>query len=95
MAKRLWMGMEPAQTSGIVRNMAELLQQAMDALRRLPAAEQDAYARALLEALPDPGGVYELSDEVRAAIDASKAQAKRGEFVSETDIMDFWRKVSA
>lgn len=73
--------------------MTALLQQALEALRKLPSAAQDAYARALLEALPDESGVYHLSEDERRAIEASKAQARRGEFVPEADIEAFWRNL--
>jgi hypothetical protein len=73
--------------------MPTLLQQAFEALSKLPSAEQEAYARALLEALPDKSGVYQLSEEERCAIEISKAQARRGEFVPDSEIEAFWRKL--
>lgn len=73
--------------------MTALLEQALEALRKLPPSAQDAYARALLEALPDESGVYRLSDDERSAIETSKVQARRGEFVPEADIEAFWRNL--
>ena len=71
--------------------MTDLLEQALEALRKLPASAQDAYARALLEALQEDGGVYRLTEEERRAIDASRDQAQRGEFVPDHEIEAFWR----
>lgn len=71
--------------------MTNLLEQAVEALRKLPSTAQDAYARALLEALRSEGGVYRLSEDERSAIEASKAQARRGEFVPDAEIEAFWR----
>lgn len=74
--------------------MTKLLEQAVEALRRLSPDAQDAYARVLLETLPD-GDVYKLTDEDRAAIEVSRAQARRGEFVSEREMEEFWRGYGA
>lgn len=74
--------------------MTKLLEQAVEALRRLSPDAQDAYARALLETLPDRD-VYPLADEDRAAIELSRAQARRGEFVSESEMEEFWRGYGA
>jgi hypothetical protein len=74
--------------------MTKLLEQAVEALRRLSPDAQNAYARALLETLPD-SGVYPLTDEDRAAIEASRAQARRGEFVPDHEMEEFWRGYGA
>jgi hypothetical protein len=70
--------------------MTKLLEQAVEALRRLSPDAQDAYARALLETLPE-GGVYRLTAEDRAAIEISREQARRGEFVPDSEMEEFWR----
>jgi hypothetical protein len=70
--------------------MTKLLEQAVEALRRLSPDAQDAYARALLEALPD-GGVYRLTPEDRVAIEISREQARRGESVPDSEMEEFWR----
>ncbi|MCW5743513.1 MAG: hypothetical protein KIT67_25440 [Alphaproteobacteria bacterium] len=74
--------------------MTKLLEQAVDALRRLSPDAQDAYARALLEILPS-GEVYKLTSEDRVAIEVSRAQMRRGEFVSEREMEEFWRGYGA
>jgi hypothetical protein len=74
--------------------MTKLMEQAVEALRRLSPDAQDAYARALLEMLPE-SGVYRLTDEDRAAIEISRGQARRGEFVSEREMNEFWRGYGA
>ena len=72
--------------------MSTLLDEAVAALRRLPPATQDAYARALLDALPADGTVYALTADERVAVRNSKAQAARGEFVPEDDIDAWWQR---
>lgn len=69
--------------------MTKLLEQAVEALRRLSPDAQDAYARALFETLPD-GSVYRLTPEDRAAIEISREQARRGEFVPDSEMEEFW-----
>lgn len=70
--------------------MTKLLEQAVEALRRLSPDAQDAYARAVLETLPD-GGVYRLTPEDRVAIEISREQARRGESVPDSEMEEFWR----
>lgn len=69
--------------------MNELLEQAIDALRRLPPETQDAFARLLLEVLAG-GLAYQLSAEDRAVIETSREQARRGEFVPAAEMEAFW-----
>jgi predicted transcriptional regulator len=73
--------------------MTALLEKALEALRKLPPDAQDAYARLLLDALDDGNPIYELDDEERAAIERSRAEACRGEFVPEAEIEAFWKKL--
>jgi len=73
--------------------MTKLLDQALEAARSLPPEAQDDIARIVLqlagndEALP-----VELSPEERAAIEASKEAASRGDFASDKQVKAVWRK---
>lgn len=75
--------------------MTDLLEKAMEALRKLPDDAQDAYAIALLDALGADGDVCQLTDDDRRAIENSKEQARRGEFVADDEMVAFWRKLGA
>ncbi|HVY13358.1 MAG TPA: hypothetical protein VHB73_07325 [Alphaproteobacteria bacterium] len=73
--------------------MNNLLDQAVEALRKLPTAQQEAFARALMAALPDETGVHGLTPEERKSIDRSKAQARQGEFVPDAEVEAYWRSL--
>jgi hypothetical protein len=76
--------------------MTKLLERAIAKLRTLPESEQDEAAEALDEFVREAEalrtGKYQLSEDERSAIGESKAQARRGEFVSEDDMDAFWRR---
>jgi hypothetical protein len=61
--------------------MTKLLERAIEKVRELPAADQDALASALLSITGEETAVVTLDDETRAAIQEGLAQAERGEFV--------------
>jgi hypothetical protein len=67
--------------------MTKLLEQALEAVRRLPAESQDEIARAMLvlaagdDGEPEPIDPAHLSDVLE-----SLAQAKRGEFASDAEV---------
>jgi len=74
--------------------MTKLLEDALEAVRQLPADEQDEIARAMLalaggsvDGVPVP-----LTPDERAAIARSKAAAARGEFASEEQVRAVWAK---
>ena len=73
--------------------MTKLLEQAIEAARRLPPNEQDDIARAIIQlagagaAAPIP-----LTPDERAAIDKSKAAAARGEFATDEEVRAVWAK---
>lgn len=76
-----------------MRRMTKLLEKALDAVRQLPADDQDEIARAMLallgqgDELPVP-----LSSDERAAIELSRAAAARGEFASDDQVRAAWAK---
>lgn len=74
-------------------SMTKLLDQALEAVKRLPQGAQDDIARVVLQlAGVDDGESVPLSLEERAAIASSKAAAARGEFATEEQIAAVWRK---
>ena len=73
--------------------MTKLLDEAVEAVRRLPSADQDDIARAIMQlAGSDLPGPVELSSEEREAISRSKAAADRGEFATDEQVRAVWAK---
>lgn len=73
--------------------MTKLLDKALEAARSLPSEMQDEIARVVLElAGENATSPYELSAYERAAVEASKAAASRGEFASSDDVRAIWAK---
>ena len=71
--------------------MTKLLEQALDAVRRLPAESQDEIARAMLSLAgnesPEPVSPADL-----AAVLEGLAQAQRREFANETEVEAAFRR---
>jgi hypothetical protein len=73
--------------------MTKLLDQALDAARRLPDAEQDDIARLVLRlAGTDHPAPLSLSHEERSAIARSKAAAARGDYATDDEVRAVWAK---
>ena len=74
--------------------MTKLLDQALQIARQLPPDAQDDIARLILQlaGANDEAEPVPLSAEERAAIDASKRAAARGEFASEAEVEAVWAK---
>jgi hypothetical protein len=73
--------------------MTKLLDQAFEAVRRLPADDQDEIARAIMHlAGAGSGYVAPLTAEERQAIARSKAAAQRGEFAEDNEVQAVWKK---
>ena len=65
----------------------------MEAVRRLPSADQDDIARTIMQlAGSDPPEPIVLSTEEREAIARSKAAADRGEFATDEQVRAVWAK---
>ena len=72
--------------------MTKLLEQAVDAVRGLPAEEQDEIARAILR-LAAVGEEPEAVDpDDLFAVERGLAEAKRGEFASDDQIRAAFRR---
>jgi hypothetical protein len=73
--------------------MTKLLDQALEAARKLPPDEQDKIAYVVLRlAGADDEPAVPLTAEERAALTVSKAAAKRGEFATDEQVRAVWAK---
>jgi predicted transcriptional regulator len=72
--------------------MTKLLDDAVEAVRKMPAEAQDEIARMMLS-MAGNDEPYELTDDERAIIERSMAEAARGEFVSDEEVERFWKKL--
>ncbi len=73
-------------------DMIRLLKQAVDAVSALPADRQDELARVLLQLAGVEQPPYELTAEEEADVDASLAEAERGEFATDEEVRAMWAK---
>ena len=72
--------------------MTKLLEQAMETVSSLPDEVQDDLARVLLRLAGIEQPPYELTPEEEADIDASLAEAERGEFATDEEVQAMWAK---
>ncbi len=72
--------------------MSKLLDEAIRKVRELPEAEQNEAAEMLLSLASRRAGPIRLDEETRAAVQEGKAQARRGEFVTDEDMAAFFKR---
>jgi hypothetical protein len=72
--------------------MTRLLEQVIAKVRQLSESEQDEAAEMLLSVLAKRDEPVRLDAETRAAIREGSEQARRGEFVSDEDMADFFKR---
>ena len=72
--------------------MTELLEQAIKAVRRLPAASQDEIARTILHLAASEGEGEPVDPAHLAAVLEGLAQAKRREFARDDDVEAAFRR---
>jgi hypothetical protein len=72
--------------------MTKLLEQAIASVQSLPEAEQDEAAEVLLSLVSRFREPVRLDDETRAAIREGSEQARRGEFVSDAEMAEFFKR---
>jgi predicted transcriptional regulator len=72
--------------------MTKLLEQAIARVQSLPEAEQDEAAEVLLSLVSRFREPVRLDDETRAAIREGSEQARRGEFVSDAEMAEFFKR---
>jgi predicted transcriptional regulator len=72
--------------------MTKPLEKAVAQARSLPPEEQDTLAAVLLAMTGEEAGNARLDDDARAAIREGLQQARRGEFVPDTEIGALWKR---
>jgi hypothetical protein len=72
--------------------MTRLLEQAIETVSALPDDVQDDLARMLLQLAGVEQPLYELTPEEAADVDASLAEAERGEFATDEEVRAVWAK---
>jgi hypothetical protein len=72
--------------------MTKLLEQALEAVRRLPSDAQDEIARAMLDLVASEAEPEDIDPEHLPAVLKGLAQAGRGEFASDAEIEAAFRR---
>ncbi len=72
--------------------MTRMLDEAIKKVRELPDSVQDDAAEMLFSVAAKQGEPVRLDEEARAAIREGRAQARRGEFVSDEDMHAFFER---
>ena len=72
--------------------MTKLLEEAIERVRQLPEAVQDEAAEILISIVSRRAEPVRLDDRTRMAVREGKAQASRGEFVSDEEIATFFKR---
>jgi predicted transcriptional regulator len=72
--------------------MNQILKKLIEEAGTWPESDQAELAAFAQEIRARRSGVYELSDDERAAIMIGLAEADRGEFVSDKEMEAFWKK---
>jgi predicted transcriptional regulator len=72
--------------------MTRLLEQAIETVSTLPDDTQDELARIILQLAGVEQQPYELTPEEEADLDASLAEAERGEFATDEEVRAMWAK---
>jgi predicted transcriptional regulator len=67
-------------------SMTELLERAIEQIRKLPVQDQDALASALLSVAGESSALIAIDDDTRAAVEDGLAQARRGDFVTDEEV---------
>lgn len=77
---------------GRVRGMNSTLQKLLPAIEQWPEEDQEALAEAAREIEALRTGVYSMSPDEEAAVAEGLAQAERGEFASDAQIAEVWKR---
>jgi predicted transcriptional regulator len=72
--------------------MTELLEQALSKLRERPESDQDEAALMLFALLSKADAPVQLDEETRSAVREGLAEARRGEFVSDSEMAEFFKR---
>lgn len=77
---------------GIMIFMSKMLEEAIKKVRELPEADQEEAAEMLLSVASKSAKPVQLDDETRAAVQEGREQARRGEFVSDSEMAAFYKR---
>ena len=77
---------------GYYYSMTRLLERAVETIRTLPPATQDALARFLLELAAEDQPVIQLTPEDDADLAEADAEIARGEFATDEQMRAIWAK---
>jgi len=72
--------------------MNSTLQKLLPAIEQWPEEDQEALAEAAREIEALRSGVYSMSTEEEAAVAEGLAQVERGEFASDDQIAEVWKR---
>jgi predicted transcriptional regulator len=72
--------------------MNSTLQKLLPAIEQWPDEDQEALAEAAREIEARRTGVYSMSKEEEAAVAEGLAQADRGEFASDDQVAEIWKR---
>ena len=72
--------------------MSKLLDTAIKKVRELPEADQDEAAEMLLSVASRHHEPVRLDEDTRAAVKEGQEQARRGDFVSDEEMSEFFRR---
>lgn len=72
--------------------MTKLLEMAIAPARALPPGEQDTLAAIVLAMTDESASLVPLDDHARADIREELEQARRGEFVPDSEIEALWKR---
>ncbi len=72
--------------------MTKLFEEAIRKVQALPESDQDEAAEMLFSLAARRAEPVRLDEETRAAIREGRAQARKGEFASDTEMADFFKK---
>lgn len=72
--------------------MNELLEDTIRIVRELPEDDQDKAAEMLMSIAARKGAPVPLSDQTRAAVRTGREQARRGEFMGNSDMAAFFER---
>ena len=74
-------------------NMSNQLKDLIESVRAWPEEDQAELASYAREIEARRTGMYVMTDDERAAVNAGLAQVRRGEFVSDADIQALWKRL--
>lgn len=72
--------------------MSKLLDEAFEKMKALPEQRQDELARLLIELAAEEAEPFELTDEQMREVQLAMAEVERGEFATDEEVAEVWRR---